>query len=614
MDARSTVPTNSRVPEDRQFRMHPELLWSVIEAQAGTVEKALLEGVMNAVDAGASSVDIRLNPESFEISDNGRGFGSRAEIEQFFEVFGTPHQEGDATYGRFRMGRGQLFSFASTVWRSSTHQMTVDIKTNGLSYKLEETPDSYPGCEINGTWYSRLGDDDLHRLKAELRLLCAWMQIDVHSNGECISKRVDDAEWDIETEDAFIKFGGSGGLAVYNLGALVRVYGADRFGVSGTVVSKKQLQINFARNDILVNKCGVWRRVREILKSKWGELARLRKLDDSQRHALIQAILSKEFPLELALKARLLIDATGKQRSIADLTPYKGINDTLSVCLVDRRDSRRGERVMQSGLGLALMDHCMIPWGVYKLEPFYRLLQSLGYDGYFKWTTLDELAPHISSKYKIIDNCGLPKHLGALLVGIQAAADTIAWQIFMRTKEDRDWSTDALGSPKCRRVVLGESDSALAWTDGCTYIAVNINVAKSVLAYGPSAFDVATLLLHEYCHDSPDEQEHEHGHDFFELFHDTIMRDSAFHDMRHVARHLVAGYKRAVKEMGIRQKAWVSKAEYELHELDPLNNLGRENSMLRAIRLFPIGAEDATEISVAASVIGYAMNGADLNK
>ena len=34
-------------PERRAFRMDPALLWSVIESQAGSAEKALLEAIVN---------------------------------------------------------------------------------------------------------------------------------------------------------------------------------------------------------------------------------------------------------------------------------------------------------------------------------------------------------------------------------------------------------------------------------------------------------------------------------------------------------------------------------------------------------------------------------------
>lgn len=42
-------------------------------------------------------------------------------------MFGAPHEEGDATYGKFRIGRGQVFNYAITTWTSNNYQLKVDI-------------------------------------------------------------------------------------------------------------------------------------------------------------------------------------------------------------------------------------------------------------------------------------------------------------------------------------------------------------------------------------------------------------------------------------------------------------------------------------------------------
>jgi len=182
-----------RGPETRKFRMHPDLLWSVIKAQAGVREKALAEAVMNAIDAGATVCHIRLDGEGYEIVDNGRGFTARQEIEDFFETFGTPHRDGDATYGKFRMGRGQLFSFSRTRWRSGRFSMDVDIKTRGLAYDLLDGLDEAPGCTIDGTWYDRCELAEVIRTTHELTDLVQWMGLTgvaIHINDRRVDKDV----------------------------------------------------------------------------------------------------------------------------------------------------------------------------------------------------------------------------------------------------------------------------------------------------------------------------------------------------------------------------------------------------------------------------------------
>ena len=40
--------------ETLQFVMHPKLLYDVILRQAGSLSKAVLEGIQNSIDAGAT--------------------------------------------------------------------------------------------------------------------------------------------------------------------------------------------------------------------------------------------------------------------------------------------------------------------------------------------------------------------------------------------------------------------------------------------------------------------------------------------------------------------------------------------------------------------------------
>lgn len=129
------------VPEQRTFNVHPGIIRHLIKEQAGTLVKAVAELVMNSADAGATRVDLEFSEDGrFCVRDNGRGFASRDEIERFFETFGTPHVEGDAQFGRFRIGRGQIMAFADTTWRSGNFMMDVRFLTNSapLGYTLTE--------------------------------------------------------------------------------------------------------------------------------------------------------------------------------------------------------------------------------------------------------------------------------------------------------------------------------------------------------------------------------------------------------------------------------------------------------------------------------------------
>lgn len=145
--------------ERRRFQMHPHLLMDVMRRQAGTLGKAILEGGMNAVDAKAKKFSVELTQKGMVLEDDGQGFPSAEEVQQFFEVFGKPHEESEAkTYGTFRMGRGQIFAFGKNVWRSQCQQMVVDLENMGLDYDLEQLAESerVPGCRITVTFYNPL--------------------------------------------------------------------------------------------------------------------------------------------------------------------------------------------------------------------------------------------------------------------------------------------------------------------------------------------------------------------------------------------------------------------------------------------------------------------------
>ena len=129
--------------ESRTFKMHDKLLLDVIKKQAGSIQKAVLEGVMNSIEAGASQVDVTVEPTQIRIIDDGRGFQSRQEIELFFETFGQPHTESEnKRWAQFRMGRGQLFAFGRNEWRTGPYVMRVDINQR-LGYLARNTHPRY---------------------------------------------------------------------------------------------------------------------------------------------------------------------------------------------------------------------------------------------------------------------------------------------------------------------------------------------------------------------------------------------------------------------------------------------------------------------------------------
>jgi len=113
------------------FELDPQIIHHIIYSQAGSIGKAVIELLMNSVDAKANTVHLTMTREGFDCRDDGEGFANRDDVVRYFGRFGTPHTEGDATYGRFRLGRGQIMAHASTVWTSTLWRMSVDTRSMG---------------------------------------------------------------------------------------------------------------------------------------------------------------------------------------------------------------------------------------------------------------------------------------------------------------------------------------------------------------------------------------------------------------------------------------------------------------------------------------------------
>ena len=574
--------------ERRTLRMHPRLLWDIITRQAGTKEKAILEAVQNSIDAGTDRVEITLDADSFAISDNGKGFRDRTEIEEFFETFGTPHEEGDAKFGRYRMGRGQLFCFGVNDWRSNDFHMHVDLKPQGptqrkdkgndeLGYDLHALDEPRPGCEVRVKLYDPMLPGDVHRATRAIEEFVKYVDIPVHLNGKAVNTPPAGRKWSRETDDAYFHFAEKGTLTVYNMGVLVREYPSHLYGgVGGVVVSKGRLDVNFARNDV-IGTCPVWRRIQAVMRAQAGVTRKKKvKLTDSDIEALATEILSCELPWDQALDAKILTDVTGAHQPLSKLVHTYPYGDRIVA--VEMGD-RRGDKAMQAGNALVLAKTTLARFGVKTTEELAAVLSDVmarvaphpdtrqGVPGPVAATargrrkgtqTLDEaveaarepgykpenakrhpsevatlvrslaalrhvtdaeLSKLYSNNHEIVSRKDLSKLEQVAQGALGNSADAIHEALW-------PWSREAT-RPSRRSVMIGESDTAAAWTDGSSYIAVDRRQLDQIKR-GPTGWiRLAALLLHEYTHGEADTGSHVHDRDFYKSVHDAILHSDA---------------------------------------------------------------------------------------
>jgi hypothetical protein len=496
--------------ESRKFTMHPKLLFDVIQRQAGSLEKAILEGVMNAVDARASRCDVTLDKTTLTINDDGKGFQDRTEIENFFETFGQPHDESEGKiYGTFRMGRGQLFAFGVNGWESGPFRMHIDIKNKGLDYDLLTLPKKSPkGCRIAVALYKKLLPSDTARISREIEHMVKYVELfgtKIFLNGKKISTHPKDEKWDHETDEAYIKLKGTGSLSVYNLGVLVTDMGNFQYGTGGTVVAKKQLKVNFARNDIMVSECNVWKKLRKLVDSKATEKNVKKKvLTDAERRRLINQIRSGEIEEDKIGDLKVFTDVAGRHWSSSKINWYR-FNSKISVA---EAGDRLGDTLHRQKAAFILSQETLDYFG--DIEEVMGILSKpcrgvWGSGSDINYVPFETLTKGMDSKM-----IPLPQEQWTLDERVWVRLMSyVSWHL-----QRRRYENDA------RTIIIGDSKVANGWTDGGTYICISRQFLSNHGLDFKGLFQVFRLMLHEYCHTESDCGSHAHSQEFYEQFHE----------------------------------------------------------------------------------------------
>lgn len=528
--------------ESRKFSVHPQIIYSLIQAQAGTLGKAVLESVMNSIDADATKITIDITQKTLKIVDDGHGFRSRKEIEDCFEVFGFPHEEGARVYGQFGIGRAQLWSFCSTVWRTNGFVMDVDIKNRGLDYHLKEKQKAVQGLVIDAKFYKPLTTHDLMVFEKELKDLAMYAQIPVYLNGELISKEASKEKWTHDTDDAWIKVTDSSYLTVYNLGVLVKRFYAGVMGVGGLVVTKPgvRLSLNMARNDILEADCKVWARIKPYIQRKADEKvkAKTTKLTEAELENRAQRLVSENLDYSEVREVRLITDITNRSHTIEQFMSGRRSH----IVTMAEPESQLGQRAHMTKSAFVLHPSTLSRFGVESLAEFKtKLLESMKGSANAWWfknfvsqtifeQDLTKAVPHLSSNYQILPDKDLTVKEKALLWAFSFVEGNV--RELINDLEEQDVCVNS------RELRVGISDAADAWTDGVKCIVFNRKVLSCAEKGIGGMLRVISLLVHEYLHNGPSTDTHVHDETFYYRFHSAYVYNEALGDLAFKAYRL----------------------------------------------------------------------------
>lgn len=522
--------------ERRALKMHPKLLLDVIKRQAGTIQKAVLEGVMNSIEAKGGEVAVTIEPRKVTIVDNGKGFQNAQEIENWFETFGQPHDESEGKkWAQFRMGRGQMFAFGRNVWRTGKFRMLVDVNSWGkceassdLTYELQSNLPDEKGCSIEIDLYEPISDREISGIVREIETYVKYVDIPVSVNGLQVNKDPAHEQWGRESNDAaYIKLtAGSRGLDVYNLGVFVRHYAEWEFGTSGVVVSKKKLDVNFARNDV-IKSCKVWREIRDVI-DKSDRVKKIKTkavLSEGERLSLIDKLGAGELTEHEAKNAKLFVDASGHAWSAKTI----GNAGFVSWTVAPKRD-RRADRLLQRKTCLALDEDIVNEFNCKPHELFEKQwkftdvgcsIKLLGWKHKLPYADFEEAVKGIESRNDILHESKWRERERIWL----RIANRMQHELHYHYSNGLD---NPLRSMPLRKLTVGQSETADGWTDGATYVAIRRKFMEKYSYTQDDRPDISglhammILLVHELCHDNNSEDA-DHGAEFYKAFHD-IMR------------------------------------------------------------------------------------------
>ena len=506
----------------KDLKIHPKLLMDVISRQAGTLEKAVLEGVMNAIEAGATKVNIGLNIFKSEeigekshlyISDNGHGITSEKEIEQYFATFGTPHEKSEnKIWAQFRMGRGQLFSFGKNIWQTSNFEMKVDIKNWGLVYKSERIKKPVNGCFIKielyenpiGKWNYPTIDSFKDRIQHHVQ----FMPISICFNHKQINTPAAEIQWDKEDENAYYSFGLGLDMSIYNLGAFVTKLPVSQTGVPGIVVSKKQLGVNFARNDIQ-SSCPVYQAIQEVIRANRIKKTRRKTgghLTYYERQTTLTDIRDGIQKYNEVKNIGLLLTSSGRYVTLEQ------IRKNRQFWSFAPEGNRMADNIMQQELAIVFED---------------IILSNLNYTGerkdFFSW--LFQNQSDIPKGWDIVSNIYRDfQGKGSLTDGCLDKYSTLADSKLNIVERRVLKALNKMNYWKGRIIVMGISDSANAWTDGHSFITLGRKFIKRLcLSDAGNVAQLFATLIHELAHDESTMGTHLHGEEFYRNFHEICM-------------------------------------------------------------------------------------------
>ena len=538
------------------FEADSGIVHHLIHNQNGTVETSIIELICNSIDAKSKVVKLFITKDSFDVVDEGQGFKDKDEIMKFFKKFGTPHKEGDATFGRFRIGRGQIISFSDAVWHSKGFKMETTIKDNAYGFNFTEDENDYhDGCRVYGRFKISLRNHEIKSIEESIIQKLKYVDSKIYINNILIS--IDNkTEYDYEDEDLKIIWNPKrdDGILLYSQGVYVKDIPRYYYDLNADIITKNALKLNMARNETNDND-PVWIKIENLLikesQKVAKELMKSKKISETMRRGLIKQFISGELSFNDGIQISLLKDCRGHFISISTV-----LSKLIPLCIGKESKSREAEWLATRGLATVLdFDEGRL-WGVNNSKGLITLIKEIinniprreetASSRYYslkidevKTLLFEEVSANIDTNMELLKNKDLNDREIAAKNSLQAVSNIMA-------KRLNNYKNEKIIK---RKIFIGDSLIANGWTDSVTYIAISKRMLSLLDSGFYGAVQLSLLLLHEYIHDKSSVGSHNHDFDFYKAFHDfATLSDKSGEILGHCAKSMMNRYNKELSD------------------------------------------------------------------
>jgi len=528
-----------------EFNVDKSIVKHLILSQSGTLDKAIMELIMNSIDGGSKSVEVLINASMTQISviDSGIGFTSVDQIKKNFGNFGFDHETQEELakhrrYGTFGLGRGQAMAFGRCMWTSNAFRMTVDLKSKGKEkdapYVIEELGDiAHKGCRVDIELYEPMRMWEYNNLQRNLKNNLKYCPCPIVINGQQVTLNIKDVKWTENTGKLAFKRASSdsmSGLNVYNDGVYVCNFSHSRLGVSGDVTSVDcTFDLNMARNDILVSQCELYPELKDICK-KYSEKKSNRMTKEDAQYFLASWFAGEIATGDISTKS-VLTNIKGRRTRLSSLFNHAG--GTITVAKENEKGV--GERVHEEKLAYVIPQHVLDDLQCESLDEFCQRIKEIVKSEYnhqhdwqydrsvrglldLKAVEFDTLGSEFQGENQLIPKDKVSKLERCRLHALASVQNQLTYHINLALGFASYGNTDRIHA---RKLTLGKSETALAWTDGNSMIAIEKKYMSECFNKGMNGIlEMINTLIHEYCHNEKLDNGHSHSREFMDMYHD----------------------------------------------------------------------------------------------